>query len=197
MKNKPIRIHCFPETITVAEIKQVIAENKIKPSDIFGMESLVADPVVTGYVSEEKKQAVAGEFAHRKRTDEAFDKYRAEQEKKEKEFAERETKLIKENAKHGVTKLFDAAKEKRKLDEKQIKYIEARIPKFDVNEPEKLSDEFDSFLDDQIDAYKTDASVFGIDVGGGDGDGDGKPKGGEPSNQGDATGDDIFTKPLE
>ena len=202
MKNKPIRIHCFSDTITVPEIKQVIAENKIKPSDLFGMDSLASDPVVIGYVNEEKKQASAGVFANKKRTDEAFDKARAEWDKREKELAAENAQLKRDVAKSSVSKLFSDAKEKRKLTEKQVKYIEARIPKFDVTEPDKIADEFDSFLDTQIDAFKTDASVFGIDVDGGDGGGgdtggdDNKAAGGEPSKQGDSTGDDIFTKPL-
>lgn len=200
MKNKSIRIHCFPETITVPEIKQVIAENKIKPSDLFGMNDLVSDPVVTGYVTEEKKQASAGVFANKKRTEEAFDKARAEWDKREKELTDETAKLKRDVAKSSVSKLFDGAKEKRKLTEHQVKYIEARIPNFDISDPEKIEAEFDSFLDTQIDAYKSDAETFGFKIDDESGDaktGDGKPAGGEPSKQGDSTGDEIFTKPLE
>jgi len=194
MMNKTIRIHCFPEPITVAEIKAVISENGIKPSDLFGMSDLVSDPVVTGYVADEKKNASAGVFANLKRTDKKFDEEKEAWTKREKELTDENMKLKRDNAKLGVGNLFNKAITSRKLDEKQKKYIEARIPKFDVSDPEKIEDEFNTFLDDQIETFKTDASVFGVDIGGGDG---GEPKGGEPSNQGNATGDDIFTKPLD
>ena len=56
-----------------------------------------------------------------------------------------------ENIQSKTTGWLEAQKEKRGLDEEQIKFINRNLSKFKPEEVEKAEDEFNKFLDDQVD----------------------------------------------
>ena len=112
------------EIITIEQVRALIKAESLKPSDLFGVETLAADPSVTGLVEGEIKRAVSGEYAHRKRTEEGFDKTKADLEKR---IQDREAELERlriETAKGKVKSLYDVQKAARKLTEKQAAFIE-------------------------------------------------------------------------
>lgn len=161
---------------TLQEIRDFCNKEGISPSEVFGREKIVDDPVVKGFVEEERKIAGSGEYAHRKRTDEAFDKARKEWEEKEKNYkTEIQTGKI-ETSKIKAGELFTSKFKERKLDDKQIKFIEKKKASFIPSEPEKLDKEVDKFMDTTLEEYKETAEIFGQKV-------EPKPKsGGEPSS---------------
>lgn len=185
------------QVITKEQIRNLILAEKLKPSDLFGAESLTSDPVVTGFVDAEKRSATAGEYAHRKRTEEGFDKTRQELEKKLQERESEIGAIRKEAAKLKVGDLFAKKRLERKLDERQAKFVETRIAKFDPQKPEDVEKEFDSFLDAQVDEYgKLAKEIFGIEGGAGEGDGKGKA-GAEPGKSKDSSGLPPHLDPLK
>lgn len=148
--------------LSIDEVREFIKVNKTKPSDLFGVEILSDDPVVKGYVEGENKRAVSGEYAHRKREEEAFDKKRVEMEKQINDLKEANVKVAKDAAKVKVPSIVEKLAKDRKLDENQVKFINARVGKFEPKEPEKLEAELNAHLDAEIDEYKKTAEIFGI-----------------------------------
>ncbi len=146
------------EMTTINEVRDFIKTGNLKPSDIFGLGDLTKDPMIEEHVEAERKKAVTGEYEHRKRDEEGFDKTKdklvKDQEKKVKERDELITKLQGENIQSKTTAWLEAQKEKRELDEEQMKYINRNLPKFKAEDVEKAEDEFGKFLDDQIDELK-------------------------------------------
>lgn len=151
------------QVITKEQIRNLILAEKLKPSDLFGAESLTDDPVVKGYVDSEKRSATAGEYAHRKRTEEGFDKTRSDLEAKLKERETEVTRLRLESAKGQVPTIFSKLKAERKFDEKQEKFIKARLERFEPKDVDKVEDELKSYLDGEVDEYGRMAKVFGIE----------------------------------
>lgn len=153
------------DVVTIDQIRDLIKAEKIRPSDLFGAEVLTDDPVVTGYVKERTKEAVAGEYAHRKRTEEGFDKTRKEFEDKLTEREAEVQKLKLESAKSQIPVLFEKQKAERTLDERQGKWLQNRLAKFTPEKIEELDKEFNAYLDAEVDEYKRMAKdVFGIDT---------------------------------
>jgi hypothetical protein len=150
--------------ITIEDVKAFIKAESSKPSDLFGAESLAEDPAVKGLIETETRQARAGEYAHRKRTEEGFDKTRQEWEDKLKVKDGELLKLRKDAAKAQVGSLFEKQKAERKLDEKQSKFIQTRLAKFEPIKIEDLEKEFNLHLDGEIEEYKRIAKdVFGVE----------------------------------
>jgi len=150
------------EKITIGEIKALIKEENVKPSDLFTVAQLTEDPAVEGFVDQERKKSSGGEYAHRKRHEAEFDKQKAEWEKKEKELKEKIETLSGDAAKTKVTELFAKAKEDRKFTEQQTKFIEQRIGNFKPDDVEKLEKEFEGYLDDELDEFDKHAELFGV-----------------------------------
>lgn len=150
------------EKITIDEIKTLIKEERLKPSDLFGLEALTADPAVEGYVKDERKNASAGEYAHRKRTDDKFDEDRSDWDKKEKDMKEEIEKLTTLAAKSTVSDLFEKEAEKREFTERQEKFIKQDLDAFKVKDLDKVDAEFGEFLDGKVDEFeKIRVDVFG------------------------------------
>ena len=137
-------------TVTIEEVKGFLANNpKIRPSELFNSEVLKTDPVVI----HEVREATAGEYAHRKRTDEAFDKARAEWDAKEKQM-QNDLKAARSQALTGTVKeKAKALMESRKLDEQQLEYLNDYIKDFTVDDPEKVEVELNKKLDDGLKSY--------------------------------------------
>ena len=154
----------MPETITIDQIKTLIKEEKIQPSTLFGRDQLIDDPVMKGYVEEERKIATSGEYAHRKRTDEKFDEER-EKWDGEKKKLEGEIKQLKtEGAKVKASDLFRTKMKERNLDKTQTKFIEAEQPFFEPENIEDLDKEVDQFMDNCLEDFKKKAEIFGKKV---------------------------------
>lgn len=175
------------ETVTISQIKDLIKEEKIQPSTLFGRDQLIDDPFVKGYVEEERKAAGAGEYAHRKRTDEKFTSEREEWEKKEKKLNEEIDKMKKEGAKVQASDLFKTKIKERKLSEKEAAFVKSEIPYFEVADVEKLDKEVDDFLDNTVKDFKEKAKIFGH--GTKDEEGEDKKGGGEPGDEGGSEDD--------
>ena len=149
-------------SITISEVKDFIKAEKVQPNDVFGRDQLIDDPIVKGFVEAEKKEASTGEYAHRKRTDEAFDKARTDWEAKEARFKEEAKRLKTENSKTKAKDLFTSKAKERKLSDAQIKFIEMKREKdFNPEDPDKLDAEVNKFIDTGLEDFKATAEIFG------------------------------------
>lgn len=166
---------------TLEEIKKFVSEEGISPSDVFGRDSLIDDPIVKGYVDEEKKIATSGEYAHRKRTDVKFDEEKKKWDEEKKKIEDENKGLKIEGAKVKAADLFGTKVKERKLDDKQAKFVKAKQEGFTPEKVEDLEKEVDKFLDDTLEDYKKTAKIFGEKEPEGD-----KKGGGEP---GEGSGD--------
>ncbi|TES93499.1 MAG: hypothetical protein E3J87_02175, partial [Candidatus Cloacimonadota bacterium] len=106
------------EKITLGEIKEIIKAEKVSPSDLFGVEDLTTDPLVTGFVDstvKELKGKLSGEYEARKRIEkgskEEKDETGDEMKKKDDEIK----KLKIDGAKRDATELFSSKMKERKL----------------------------------------------------------------------------------
>jgi len=153
--------------ITIKGVRDFINAGNLKPGDLFGLGDLTKDPMVEEHVAAEIKKAVTGEYEHRKRDEEGFDKTKdkliKDHEKAVKEKDELITKLQGENIQSKTATWLEAQKEKRELDEEQMKFINRNLTKFKPEDVEKAEDEFGKFLDDQIDELSgIKKDVFGV-----------------------------------
>lgn len=166
------------KTMTLEEIKKAIQEGKLTPSDLFDSDGIFSDPVIKKEVAEKIKNARG--YDGRKFEDLVEEKSKLNEKIKEQET---EIKTLKtETAKGKVGDLFAKMKEKRELDEKEVKFIEKRIDKFEPEDSEKLESELDKFVDDLVDEFTEirtdvfDEKIEGESEGNG---GEGKAKAGE------------------
>lgn len=135
---------------TLEDLRKATQEARFTPSQIFEAEDLTSDPVVRAHV----KQEVAGEYAHRRRTDDAFDKARAEWEKKEAGLNETLQVHSKAALKTKARETFDAIlteRPKLKEDARLVKFIHKGFDKgFQPTDEAKVKDELNKFVDDQV-----------------------------------------------
>ncbi|MCJ7587533.1 MAG: hypothetical protein MUQ00_06510 [Candidatus Aminicenantes bacterium] len=176
------------EKVTIDEVRDLIKADKIKPSDLFGADILAEDPSVKGLIETENRRAVAGEYAHRKRGEEGFDKTKGELEKQLADLKAEANTLRIATATGKVRPLYDAQKVTRKLTEKQATFIEGRLDKFKPTKLEDVEKEFNFYLDSEVDEFGKIAKLMGIEEkaagGGGDKSGGTGP---EVTPAGDAT----------
>lgn len=150
------------EVITIAEMKNLIKEEKIKPSDLFDNDSLTTDPFVKGFVKDAEKAASSGEYAHRKRTDTKFDSERDDWEKKDKKKDDEIKKLKVKDAKRDAVDLFATKIKERKLDKQQSQFVEGKQKDFTPDDIENLDKEVDKFMDGAVEEFKETAKIFGV-----------------------------------
>ena len=115
------------EKITLGEIKEIIKAEKVSPSDLFGIEDLITDASIKGYVEsavKETQNKLRGEAEQRRRGEEGLDKKGKEWENEKEEKDEEIKKLKIAGAKRDATELFTTKMKERKLDKKQISYVE-------------------------------------------------------------------------
>jgi ribosomal protein L29 len=159
------------EVVTIDQLRDLVKADKIKPSDLFGAEVLADDPSVKGLIETENRRAVAGEYAHRKRGEEGFDKTKGELEKQLADLKAEANTLRIATATGKVRPLYDAQKATRKLTEKQALFIEGRLDKFKPTKLEDVEKEFNFYLDSEVDEFGKIAKLMGIEekaAGGGD-----------------------------
>jgi ribosomal protein L29 len=180
------------EKVTIDEVRDLIKADKIKPSDLFGAEVLADDPSVKGLIETENRRAVAGEYAHRKRGEEGFDKTKGELEKQLADLKAEANTLRIGMATGKVRPLYDAQKATRKLTEKQALFIEGRLDKFKPTKPEDVEKEFNFYLDSEVDEFGKIAKLMGIEEKATGGD-----KGGGTGPEDKPAGDATLNKYLD
>ena len=177
--------------ITINEVRDFIKSGNLKPSDIYGLGDLTKDPMIEEHVKAEKKKGVTGEFEHRKRDEEGYEKLKVkliDDHKVElKTKDEAITKLQGENILSKTTGWLTTQKDKRKLTDEQMKFININLPEFKPEDHEKGEDEFNKFIDGQVDKL----NVINKDVFGKEDDPKDKSDGGEPKNKKD--GSDVIS----
>ena len=164
------------KTMTLEELKKAIQEGKFKPSDLFDSDGIFADPVIKEQVTEKIKNARG--YDNRK-----YEELIDERSKLQEKVKEHETtigKLQTETAKNQVGGLFEKMKEKRGLDEKEVKFIEKKLSKFEPKEIEKIEPELNKYVDDLVDEFtEIRKDVFEEKIEGGENGDKGKTKTGD------------------
>jgi len=199
--------HNYPKgdenMITLEEVKQAIQENKFRPSDLYDPEALFADPIISERVRE-KISNVRGydirKFEELTKERVALEKRLEEKERELKKRDEDMGRLKTEMAKSRVGALFTKQREERKLDERQVKFIEPKLATFSPKNPDEAEKEFNAYLDALLDEYKKNAEIFGVkldDGKGAGGTGTEKSRGTEPdeSLKKTATPEDDYLDP--
>lgn len=144
---------------SISEVKDFIKTEKFDPSDLFGKDALLEDPVIKRALEDSGGNAYQQKERNRKEFEEAKEKW----EKLDKEKDEMISSLRSEGASIKASDLFDTKLAGRKLDERATGYLKARKPKFKVVDPQKVEVEVDDFLDLHLITYKEDAKLFGIE----------------------------------
>lgn len=183
----------MPDVVTLDQIRELVKTENLKPSDLFGTEALVADPVIVAHV----KQQTTGEYLHRKRTETDLEEEKRQHGEALKAKDAEITRLKVEAVKAQVPVLFAKQKDARKLDEKQTKYVNMRLPKFVPTKPEDVDKEFNAYLDSEIEEYNRIAKELGIETPAGGDKGKTGETGGEAGhNDGGGTGEDKYVNPA-
>jgi len=146
---------------TLGEIKKFVSEEGVSPSEVFGRDSLIDDPIVKGYVKAEVQEATTGEYAHRKRTDVKFDEEKKKWDDEKKKLEDENKTLKTESAKVKAADLFSTKAKERKLDDKQTKFITKKQENFTPEKVDELEKEVDAFMDSTLEEYKETAKIFG------------------------------------
>lgn len=152
------------DKMTIDEIRTVIKDNSIPPSDLYEREALTDDPVVKGFVKAEVKEAGMSEYHARKRSQTESVEKVTELETILKAKDDEIIKYKKETAKIKLADLYDTEKGKRGFGPKQDSFIKSNLKKFEVSDPDKIDEEFSTFLDGQVDDFKAVSKVFGHKV---------------------------------
>jgi len=170
---KNLKEEDFMPKPTAEEIKAMIREAELQPSDVFGFGELRADPVILEQMREKNASPeIYYEIRDLKRQLAETGKQLTEAMKQNKDLTEKlstQDGALKtgqlEVAKTKVGTLFEKQKGERKLDEKQEKFIRARLPRFVPQKAEEVEKEFNTYLDGEIDEYaKIAKDVFGIEA---------------------------------
>jgi len=154
------------EDITVSDIRRVIKSEGLNPSDLFGLGTLMKDENVADEIEKLTKEAVTGEYKHRKRDEEGSDKAR---EKFEKTIEDKDAEIKKLNlkiiSKSKAKDDFDKLITDRKIDGKKKEFIENKFGKdFELKEEDKMKEELDKFIDSQVDDFNETAKIMGVKI---------------------------------
>ena len=187
---------------TSEEIRNLIREAELHPSDLFDPKELMTDPLVKEQMA--VTSPASYEFARLRRELGESEKRAAQMEKEKNTLAEKvkaqEDAIVQSSlltAKAKVAPLFEQAKATRKLDERQTKFILNRLERFVPSKPEDVTKEFDVYLDSEVDEYgKLARDIFGIEGKKAEG-GNGKPTGVEPEDKKPAATDNKYLDPAQ
>lgn len=173
------------EKITIDELKNLIKEEKISPSDIFTADALAEDPFVKGHADSKVKTRIGQEYQHRKTTEESLTKKEQDWDKEKTKLEDKIKTLTKTASKSEVKSLFEGAKEKRKLSDQQAAFIDKRLGTFQPEDLENVEKELDKYIDSELDEFNSYAETFGVEIKKDD-DGNGKKKNDDPKIQADS-----------
>ena len=153
------------DIMTLDEIKTAIKEGRYRLSDVFGDDEISKDSSVLRIVRGETQ----AEFEHRTRTDKKFDEERAKWEKEKKALEDQVKTADQKGLKSEAGEKLKDIISQRKLDEKQVKFVQKDFPKFAPTTGDALIKDLNKFVDDQLTEYDQAAELFGVK-------GDGKGK---------------------
>ena len=149
------------ESMNIEEIRAAIAKLNCQPSDLFSPDTILSDPAVKSHNN--------NEFYARKRIEAEFkqeiDGLKAKittLETEKQALSSKTGELSKKLAKGSAKDLLKTAIETRKLDDKQKAFVERKYSTFDPNDPEKIQEELNRFLDASLTEYDQFAEVFGV-----------------------------------
>jgi hypothetical protein len=146
----------FMAKFTSDEVKELIREAKLKPSDIFGQDELNSDPIVVSLIKDEVK----GEYLHRTRVQKEFAEKSIAWDTEKKTLADKLNLLEKDAVKIKVLPVFETLATSRKLDDKQRKFISKSLPTFTPNDPNKINEEVDVFVTKELERYNEFAELL-------------------------------------
>lgn len=143
--------------LTVSEVRSFIKAENLMPSDLFGIGDLTKDPAIEAHIETESAKVVHSEIERRKKINKGFNETKEELVKTHEEAIKDKDKVISglqsDTIKTKAPEWLEAQKEKRKLDEEQMKFINRNLSKFEPKEHDKAEAEFNQFLDDQVDDF--------------------------------------------
>lgn len=170
--------------LTMEDVRTFLKSEKVKPSDVFGMEEMAADPVVRGLADDRVRERIAGEFARRKDAEERLAKIEGDHKAKVDDLTKAINGFKIDAAKSRLGPMFETQRTSRKLDERQTKFVQNRIGRFTPTNPDDIDKEFNTYLDSEIDEYNRIAKdVFGVEKPKPANGGNGNPKeGAEPAD---------------
>ena len=141
--------------MTLKEIKEAITEGRIQIDELFDMTEIGKNAAIQEHFQ------MAGNIKRYERLDKKFN----ESEKAwETEKAELNAKIKTGAVEIATAKANDLFAEKaktRKLDDKQVKFIENKKASFKPEDVENVDKEVDKFMDNMLDDYKETAEIFG------------------------------------
>jgi hypothetical protein len=159
------------------ELRHAIQEAGLRPQDLFDPDDLDADPPDTRRSREKGNTAdTAAErtFYENRELRRQLADARQKLTKAETDMQALNAKVVEHEttiASHAKTvamsrakgELFEKAARERKLDDRQKKFVQARLDKFAVQKPEDVDKEFSTYLDHEIDELRAlEQDVFGI-----------------------------------
>lgn len=147
---------------TVSELIEAIRADKMKPSDLFGVEALSEDTVVKGIVADRTRGIVK---EREERIDDLGKKFDARKKEVEDKLTAAQQQLLErdlEISKGRIPELLAKAAKERKLTDKQVKFIEKHMKRFTPSAPDKLEADLAKHLDAELDVLKDSAEVLGV-----------------------------------
>lgn len=146
------------DKLTLGQLREAIQEGKFHPSDVFTSDALNADPFIKEQLKEKNRQFFEG------RKVEEVEKELTKLQAELKAERDKNSTMSIEIAKGKVPSLLKKQVETRKLDQKAVKFIEARLPKFSPAKPDEVELELSRFLDQEVDEFnKIKKEVFQIE----------------------------------
>lgn len=185
---------------TAEEIRQLIREAELQPSDIFTVGEITADPIVTEQAREKNVSSpqVYYELREHKRLLAEAEKRAKDAEKTSKDLTDQikaKDDAIRagaiEAAKAKVPTLFEKQKATRKLDAGQTKYIQSRLARFTPTKAEDVEKEFETYLDSEVDEFGKVQEILGVKP-----KGENKKGGIGPEDNSDVPGPDKYITPA-
>lgn len=184
--------------VTREQVKDLIKAEGLKPSDLFGRDALDTDPIVIGLAEARVEEKIGGEYRRRKVAEEKLETLRGQVDTEKAELQKQIGSLKATAAKAQLGPLFEKQRADRKLDDRQVKFIQKRLERFEPKNPEDLEKELNGYLDAEIAEYsKIAREVFGIDD---KATGDGKDKsatGSEADKNKGGGGEDKYLDPAK
>jgi len=180
--------------LTTGEVREFIKSNNLKPSDLFGLEDLTSDPLISKHVTTETRDGKSDLWNQRQREKDDYDKKIAtekeDRKKKEDELTKERDEALKLVLEGKIPALVTKIKEERKLDENQTVFIDRVIKKFSASEKlEDLEKDLNSFFDEQIKEHQElGESVYGVPK---------KEKDPDPKKDGNGGGDEQRSEGMD
>jgi hypothetical protein len=134
----------------------------IGPEEIFGRDELEKVDFVKGYRTKLQNQNNA--FERKQKEFDRLDELKSEHEKqiaeKDKAIKSLQSNVAKVTAKDKFQDIIKG----RNLGEKPVKFLEARWDKLEIEDPEKVDESLNKFIDTGLIDFKKNAEIFGVNL---------------------------------